>query len=518
MGIPSYFKHIVKKHREIIKKFSLDSVDNLYLDSNSIIYDCARDAEFEEKHTQKEKFKIIISSVIDKIIYYINYIKPKKRVFIAFDGVAPYAKLQQQRERRYKSSLEKKLFPPKNKLSFNTVNITPGTRFMKLLDTQIKKYFKKNVFYNLNNTPINIKISTSTDAGEGEHKIFQYVRDNVHHKTETTVIYGLDADLIMLTLCHLKYCKELHLYRETPHFIKSIDSTLDPNENYILDIAQLNEGILSDMTNKDNGTINYIFLFFLLGNDFMPHFPSLNIRTQGVNILLNTYNMFNKNIVDHNDKIIWNNFKEFIQILVDMEESLLKNEQKSRDKYSKLLKTKEMDEYELYLNAPILERHKELQINFYKYGWENRYYNILFNKNYNVERICRNYIDGLEWNLTYYTTNKIDISWKYEYSYPPLLKDLLKYIPDTYNEFSLNTLLYKNSSIELLTQSQQLAYVIPKQHLNLLSRDNKKKIIEHNVDWYNQNAEIETSFCRYFWESHVKMPEIDINILKSIII
>ena len=43
-----------------------------------------------------------------------------------------------------------------------------------------------------------------------------------------TIIYGLDADLIMLTLIHTKICENLYLFRETPHFITSIDSNLVP--------------------------------------------------------------------------------------------------------------------------------------------------------------------------------------------------------------------------------------------------------------------------------------------------
>jgi len=47
MGIPSYFSYIVKNHSDIICKLNKDTlkkiggkIDNLYLDSNSIIYDC----------------------------------------------------------------------------------------------------------------------------------------------------------------------------------------------------------------------------------------------------------------------------------------------------------------------------------------------------------------------------------------------------------------------------------------------------------------------------------------------
>ena len=42
MGIPSYFSYIVKNHPEIIQMFVSGEfpIDNLYMDCNSIIYDC----------------------------------------------------------------------------------------------------------------------------------------------------------------------------------------------------------------------------------------------------------------------------------------------------------------------------------------------------------------------------------------------------------------------------------------------------------------------------------------------
>ena len=87
-------------------------------------------------------------------------------------------------------------------------------------------------------------VSDSRDAGEGEHKIFAYIRDNPEkHNDETSLIYGLDADLIMLGLNHLPISKNLFLYRETPEFIKSIDRTLEPNESYVLDLPVLAEAI-----------------------------------------------------------------------------------------------------------------------------------------------------------------------------------------------------------------------------------------------------------------------------------
>jgi 5'-3' exonuclease len=45
----------------------------------------------------------IISRVIQNIKEYISLLKPTNSIIIAFDGVAPVAKLEQQRSRRFKS-------------------------------------------------------------------------------------------------------------------------------------------------------------------------------------------------------------------------------------------------------------------------------------------------------------------------------------------------------------------------------------------------------------------------------
>ena len=107
MGIPSYFSFIVKNHTDIIRKLcNLNkNVDNFYLDSNSIIYDCLRALEKEYKGNNEKFETILLENVCKKIDEYISTIKPQKRAFIAFDGVAPVAKLEQQRTRRYKSYL-----------------------------------------------------------------------------------------------------------------------------------------------------------------------------------------------------------------------------------------------------------------------------------------------------------------------------------------------------------------------------------------------------------------------------
>ena len=174
---------------------------------------------------------------------------------IAFDGVAPIAKLEQQRNRRYKSWFQTQAFKKIKNASDNwdTPCITPGTEFMKTLNRFVTRYFSNFKQFNVKE----IIVSGSDEPGEGEHKIYEYIRINdVYHKTTTTVIYGLDADLIMLTLNHLHISKKMYLFRETPHFIKTIDNTLNPNELYVIDIPSLEEEIINHLMNVSSTNAN----------------------------------------------------------------------------------------------------------------------------------------------------------------------------------------------------------------------------------------------------------------------
>ena len=122
MGIPSYFSYILKNHKHVLSKFSQDKNKNVhyfFLDSNSIIYDCIRDLEkHKNKQLQKKTdndssiikvkqitYKEIYEAVCKKIETYIQQLSPSVMTYIAFDGVAPMAKLEQQRTRRYKSMI-----------------------------------------------------------------------------------------------------------------------------------------------------------------------------------------------------------------------------------------------------------------------------------------------------------------------------------------------------------------------------------------------------------------------------
>lgn len=416
MGIPSYFSNIVKRHKSIIKRLAgLPKIHNLYMDTNGLIYDAVRLIGSNRGMSNDEYETLIIDTVCNKIDEYLALFCPSDKLMIAFDGVAPVAKLNQQRERRYKSwftSVVEDTITRKNALidplavdavavsggapktapssqkAWNTSAITPGTAFMKKLNTRMRDYceVKARVIGN----QVAYVYSGSDIPGEGEHKIFEYIRENSkYHQDTVTLIYGLDADLIMLCLNHLHISQSIYLYRDTPEFIQSLDSTLSSNDQYYLDIPEFAcslEEIMRETKSiggggggesqhktpyiSDNKTVSasatspttnstdkpvkitpevvaaiddYIVMTFMLGNDFMPHFPSLNLRTNGMTVLLQTYaNMFkgtNDYLVSRTTGrpvIVWKHMRAFIGLLAETEHNRLMNEHKTRDRQGKM--------------------------------------------------------------------------------------------------------------------------------------------------------------------------------------
>jgi 5'-3' exonuclease len=591
MGIPSYFSHIVNKYRKIIKSIeTLLRVNNLYMDCNSLIYDAVKNNPTYEKGRNKEYERELIVAVCNKIDYYVGLLNPRDRVFVAFDGVAPVAKLSQQRDRRYKSwytgQIQRDIDGNLYKETWNTSAITPGTKFMKDLNESVVDYFLKKNSSNPTSCKLEYIVSTSSVCGEGEHKIFEYMRKHPEYHNApdiVTLVYGLDADLIMLTLNHLHISKNLYLFRDTPEFIKSLDSTLDANKDYLLDIPELAESIVKYIHNYDdvreagenkkivenkemksidenvhtNRIKDYIFMCFLLGNDFLPHFPAVNIRTVGIEIILNVYRetlgKTNKFLI--NDmKIQWKNFGEFIKNIADREGDLMIDEHKRRDKAAKrfgssgggggynnmhgrngrndknqfintnkptilgsideVLGVDDIKKMDDLLMLPMKDRSVEKYINPFEKDWEYRYYKALFNLEITDERrrqISVNYLEGLEWTFYYYIQGCIDWRWCYNYHYAPLFKDLVKYIPQIDTQFITPS---QHKSIEDLVQ---LCYVLPKANLNLLPIEVNVVLFQRLEHLYGDDYEFKWAYCKYFWESHADLPRLNIEILESVV-
>lgn len=165
----------------------------------------------------------------------VRMVRPRKLLFMAIDGVAPRAKMNQQRSRRFRAAQEARDKEQERQeailewqsrgrpVSESLLNkqeawdsnaITPGTPFMDLLAASLRYW----VAQKMNNDPswsgLQVIISDASVPGEGEHKIMDYIRrirSAPEHDANTRhVVYGLDADLIMLSLAtHEPYFKVL---------------------------------------------------------------------------------------------------------------------------------------------------------------------------------------------------------------------------------------------------------------------------------------------------------------------
>ncbi|KAJ7688447.1 XRN 5'-3' exonuclease N-terminus-domain-containing protein [Mycena rosella] len=363
MGVPALFRWLSKKYPKIIYpvveeeeikvpaqdgstinipvNMSMTNpngkeFDNLYLDMNGIVHPCTH-PEGKPAPETEEEMMIEIFKYTERVV---NMVRPRKLLFMAIDGTAPRAKMNQQRSRRFRAAQEakdkeasraeslllweamgKEITDLDRKESWDTNAITPGTPFMELLAISLRYW----VVHKINNDPgwknIQVLISDAGVPGEGEHKIMDFIRRqrvNPGHNPNTRhVIYGLDADLIMLgiathepqfwvlredvfadansTACR-KCGQEGHYAAQcTTTEVIEVKKEPDAQKPFIfLDIAILREylEVELDVTqipfpfNFEQALDDWVLLIFFVGNDFLPHLPSLEIREGAIDTLL----------------------------------------------------------------------------------------------------------------------------------------------------------------------------------------------------------------------------------------
>jgi 5'-3' exonuclease len=453
---------------------------------------------------QKDIEKTLICDVIEQIAEYLRFISPTKTAYIAFDGVPPFAKMNQQRIRRYKTQYMADISKKSN--IWNTTAITPGTDFSNALNKAIYKEFEHNK-WGMNQ----LLVSCSDEAGEGEHKLFEFLRKN-DCKSDSVAVYGLDSDLIMLAIFHHgKYCDSIQVFREAPEFRTVLSADFEPKERLFMDIGALISAISKEMRIEIECVYDYVFMCFFLGNDFMPHFPAFNIRTHGIQVITETYSKMNRQFI--NDSVVgtnvgtinWKVVHEFVKELAKTEYDHLLTEYKSRDKLDRRQWTENTAEEreQILHNAPIIYRADEKYISPGEDGWEMRYYRVLFGieniTEQDIRAICMNYLEGLEWVFRYYTDECVDWRWHYRYHYPPLMKDLQHYVLAFEHKWCKR----EPYSVDL-----QLAYVLPRAKLDLSKHS--AFLLQKYPENYPEKYEYQWAFCRYFWEAHPILPEVDL--------
>ncbi|RIB04863.1 putative 5-3 exonuclease, partial [Gigaspora rosea] len=158
--------------------------DNFYIEMNEIIHEnLVTNVEAE-----------IFSAICDYVNELVLMVKPKKLIFIAVDGVAPRAKMNEQRNRRFIKT---------SSGEFDSNSVTPGTKFMENLSTHFKEFIHNKIKNDEVWKSVKIIYSGHDVPGEGEHKIIKHIC-NSKSKSESDCIYGRDSDLILLGLMHFK--------------------------------------------------------------------------------------------------------------------------------------------------------------------------------------------------------------------------------------------------------------------------------------------------------------------------
>ncbi|OAA46260.1 5'-3' exoribonuclease 2 [Metarhizium rileyi] len=369
MGIPAAFRWLSNRYPKIISPVIEDQpvvmpdgsivpvdttsrnpngeeFDNLYLDMNGIVHPCAH-PEDKPAPEDEEAMMLDVFKYTDRVV---NMVRPRKLLMIAVDGVAPRAKMNQQRSRRFRSAQDAKekeenkeellklvkqqnggVLPANHlesvaKKVFDNNSITPGTPFMDILAASLRYWCQ----YKLNTDPawakMKVLISDATVPGEGEHKIMSFIRSQraspEYDPNTRHVIYGLDADLIMLGLAthepHFRVLREDVFFQEGKARIcqlcgqkghdarncrgevkektgdieeKSGNFTLKP---FIwLHVSVLREYLAAELAvpglpfrfDLERAIDDWVFMCCFVGNDFLPHLPALEIREHGIDTL-----------------------------------------------------------------------------------------------------------------------------------------------------------------------------------------------------------------------------------------
>jgi 5'-3' exoribonuclease 1 len=505
MGIPCYFVTLVRKFPKLLRSLaSAGRVDNLYLDANSIVYDVVRRIA-QEKGSQPDDDEVV-RGVEAQIRAYVAEIDPQRRILVAFDGVAPRAKTAQQKERRFRGALERQAFGKPG--SWDTCKITPGTPFMDALMAHLAASI---VTPSGGGGRRRILLSSSSEAGEGEHKIFAMIRSEAaYHAKTRTMVYGLDADLVMLSVLHARYCSALSLYRETPHFIRSISRRLDPTESYALDARTLADRLGKELRGTPE---DYVVACFLLGNDFLPHFPSVSLRDDGHAQVMLAYRKLAscagrrgrgafRLVVD--GRINWPCMRDLVRELAAGESAVARSRhRRSMERGCKTARPNEGESKEVARvnNIPTACSGLQRYIDPGGAGWRRRYCLELLECNLDsprLARLCAAYVQGLEWTLAYYTEGCKDWMWVYPGSYAPPLSEVEKAIPD----FDMELVPHRPTMQDDVCAMEALQRVIPAASAAVVP-----EAIRDAVATKDEGAEHLWAFARYFWEASVQFAD-----------
>ncbi|XP_018411120.1 PREDICTED: 5'-3' exoribonuclease 1 [Nanorana parkeri] len=567
MGVPKFYRWISERYpclSEVVKEHQIPEFDNLYLDMNGIIHQCSHPND-EDVH-----FRITEDKIFADIFHYLEVlfriIKPRKVFFMAVDGVAPRAKMNQQRGRRFRSAkeaedkikkaLEKGEILP-TEARFDSNCITPGTEFMARLHEHLKYFVNMKISTDKTWEGVNIYLSGHETPGEGEHKIMEFIRSEKakpdHDPNTRHCLYGLDADLIMLGLTS----HEVHfsLLREEVRFggKKNQKRVSAPEETtfHLLHLSLMREYIDYEFSPlKDKISFEYdveriiddwILMGFLVGNDFIPHLPHLHINHDALPLLYRTYisvlpelgGYINENgylNLVHFEKYLTKlsafDREHFNEVFVDLkwfeskvgnkylneaagqaaEEARNCKKKKSKDVDDSLcliaLENNGEDDSKCLDEDPEDDDIFETEFRQYKRTYYMTKMGVEVVSDEFLAEQAECYVQAIQWILHYYYHGVQSWSWYYPYHYAPYLSDIQ----------NISHLKLKFDLGKPFMPFEQLLAVLPAASKDLLPQAYQNLMNSEDspiIDYYPQDFKTDLNGKQQEWEAVVLIPFID---------
>ncbi|CCW61124.1 unnamed protein product [Phytomonas sp. EM1] len=548
MGVPKFFRWCAERYPSIITSFKEHPplVDNFYIDFNGIIHNCTHSNDVDPmlKSPSEKKMIQLMFVYLEKLFV---AVQPRKCFFIAVDGVAPRAKMNQQRQRRYRSAYERMVARaeaieegrdvPNEEYIFDSNCITPGTPFMVRVSEALCFFIATKLSTDPAWQSCKVIFSGHDNPGEGEHKIMDFIRGRKmqpgYNSNETHYMYGLDADLIMLALSthepHFVLLREVVEFggksrkereREEEDAAKGIclDKSYNREDEFVLlHINVLRDYLQMDISVKlspfakctfdlERVIDDFVFMLFFVGNDFLPSIPTVGIHDQGVLKMLDLYteHVLSKNLfLIHNGSINWHAVEIFLSKLGELEFKAIKERQAGEAEYHSN-RSRRDPSYEV----PTCANTAFTSIEEYKESFYQNKHKIFDEKG--MESLKQHYVEGLSWVFSYYYQGVPSWKWFYPHYYAPMASDLV-------NLAAIGAKVSFEFGKPFLPHQQLLAVLppmsyrsIPKAYWPLLKSSSSPL-----ASFYPEHITIDREGTRAEWEGIVLIPFIDEKILLS---
>ena len=543
-------------------------VDNFFLDMNGIIHNCTHgNDEDASKHLSEAEMVVKIFTYIDRLV---SIIKPQKLIFLGVDGVAPRAKVNQQRARRFKSGkarLELEAEARKRgeevpEDAFDSNCITPGTPFLQRLDNHLRFYVRKKISEDPLWQKPQVILSGPLVPGEGEHKVMEYLRwakkDSNYLPNQRHCLYGLDADLIMLALVthepHFFLLREQVTYGRWGRGRPAREVLENPCAEHftILNIGLLREYWLAEFKelnlpsswyNLERVIDDIVLICMLVGNDFLPPLPTLDIAEGALDNMIDIYKTILPKVqgyLQEDGYLICDNFEELLKRIAEMEKEVLelrasdaqlqdsrnkkfekRNQRRNggADKSSESKGEKKADANAGKSSKPTMmssearalilsDADGDAGLNM----WKERYYNVKLEceGQEDIRGVTKEYMKGISWVLQYYYRGVVSWGWYYPYHYAPMASEV-KILSD----LGRPTFEYGKP----FNPFQQLLAVMPASSAKLFPpvyQDlilNQSSPLRSPVDYFPTEFECDMEGKRADWEGIVLIPFIDEKVL-----